>query len=475
MMRHTIKYGPKILTALWMFLFLPSADLKGQSFELEPHQQLARDILQEIIEINTVDSAGTTKAAKALERRLLEAGFSDEDVRVVGPTQKKMNLVARLRGRDTGRPAILLLAHLDVVEALRSDWNMDPWKMIEQDGHFYGRGVIDDKDEAAIYTANLIRYKQEGFVPDRDIIIALTADEEGGEHNGVQWLLENHRELIDAEYALNEGGGGEIKDGKHRLNAVQASEKVYQNFNLRTVNPGGHSSLPRDDNAIYELAEALVRISEYQFPIELNEVTEAYFRGTAEVEGGSVAMNINTMLADPTNELAVARIQSEPGWNARLRTTCVATRLDGGHANNALPQTAEAIVNCRILPTHNPQDVLSSLRRVVGTQVEVTPMGQANPSPPSPLRTSVLEPIQQITEEMWPGVPIVPIMATGATDGLYLRRAGIPTYGVSGIFADVDDNRAHGQDERILIKSFFEGQEFLFRLVKALSSPAGVS
>ena len=475
MMRHTIKYGPKILTALWMFLFLPSADLKGQSFELEPHQQLARDILQEIIEINTVDSAGTTKAAKALERRLLEAGFSDEDVRVVGPTQKKMNLVARLRGRDTGRPAILLLAHLDVVEALRSDWNMDPWKMIEQEGQFYGRGVIDDKDEAAIYTANLIRYKQEGFVPDRDIIIALTADEEGGEHNGVQWLLENHRELIDAEYALNEGGGGEIKDGKHRLNAVQASEKVYQNFNLRTVNPGGHSSLPRDDNAIYELAEALVRISEYQFPIELNEVTEAYFRGTAEVEGGSVAMNINTMLADPTNELAVARIQSEPGWNARLRTTCVATRLDGGHANNALPQTAEAIVNCRILPTHNPQDVLSSLRRVVGTQVEVTPMGQANPSPPSPLRTSVLEPIQQITEEMWPGVPIVPIMATGATDGLYLRRAGIPTYGVSGIFADVDDNRAHGQDERILIKSFFEGQEFLFRLVKALSSPAGVS
>ena len=347
--------------------------------------------------------------------------------------------------------------------------------MIEQDGHFYGRGVLDDKDEAAIYTANLIRYKQEGFVPDRDIIIALTADEEGGEYNGVQWLLENHRELIDAEYALNEGGGGEIKDGKHRLNAVQASEKVYQNFNLRTVNPGGHSSLPRDDNAIYELAEALVRISEYQFPIELNEVTEAYFRGTAEVEGGSVAMNINTMLADPTNELAVARIQSEPGWNARLRTTCVATRLDGGHANNALPQTAEAIVNCRILPTHNPQDVLSSLRRVVGTQVEVTPMGQANPSPPSPLRTSVLEPIQQITEEMWPGVPIVPIMATGATDGLYLRRAGIPTYGVSGIFADVDDNRAHGQDERILIKSFFEGQEFLFRLVKALSSPAGVS
>ncbi|MBH16503.1 MAG: peptidase M20 [Gemmatimonadetes bacterium] len=458
-----------------MLILVTSGDLRGQSFQLEPHQQLARDILQEIIEINTVDSAGTTEAARALERRLLAAGFSDEDVHVIGPTEKKMNLVARLRGRDTGRPAILLLAHLDVVEALRTDWNMDPWTLIEQDNHFYGRGVTDDKDEAAIYTANLIRYKQEGFVPDRDIIVALTADEEGGEYNGVQWLLENHRELIDAEYALNEGGGGEIKDGEHRLNAVQASEKVYQNFNLKALNPGGHSSLPRDDNAIYDLANALVRISEYRFSVMLNEVTEAYFQGTADVEGGSVAMNIATMLADPSNELAIARIQSEPGWNARLRTTCVATRLNGGHANNALPQTAEAIVNCRMLPTHDPEDVLSSLRRVAGSQVEVTPMGQANPSPPSPLRTSVLEPIQKITEEMWPGVPIVPIMATGATDGLYLRRAGIPTYGVSGIFTDVDDNRAHGQDERILIKSFFEGQEFLFQLVKALSSGANIS
>lgn len=474
-MNKTIRYGSKIFSAFWILLVLIPGNLGGQGLQLQPHQQLARDILQEIIEINTVDSAGTTKAAKALERRLLEAGFAEEDVHVIGPSEKKMNLVARLRGRDTGRPAILLLAHIDVVEALRTDWNMDPWKLIEQDDHFYGRGVTDDKDEAAIYTANLIRYKQEGFVPDRDIIVALTADEEGGEFNGVQWLLENHRELIDAEYALNEGGGGEIKDGKHRLNAVQASEKVYQNFNLRSVNPGGHSSLPRDDNAIYDLANALIRIGEYRFPIMLNEVTEAYFKGTADVEGGSVAMNIATMLADPSNELAVARIQSEPGWNARLRTTCVATRLNGGHADNALPQTAEATVNCRMLPTHDPEEVLSSLRRVAGSQTEVTAMGRANPSPPSPLRASVLDPIQKITEEMWPGVPIVPIMATGATDGLYLRRAGIPTYGVSGIFTDVDDNRAHGQDERILIKSFFEGQEFLFQLVKALSSGANIS
>ena len=474
-MKKTIRYGSKIFSAFWILLVLIPGNLGGQGLQLQPHQQLARDILQEIIEINTVDSAGTTKAAKALERRLLEAGFAEEDVHVIGPSEKKMNLVARLRGRDTGRPAILLLAHIDVVEALRTDWNMDPWKLIEQDDHFYGRGVTDDKDEAAIYTANLIRYKQEGFVPDRDIIVALTADEEGGEFNGVQWLLENHRELIDAEYALNEGGGGEIKDGKHRLNAVQASEKVYQNFNLRSVNPGGHSSLPRDDNAIYDLANALIRIGEYRFPIMLNEVTEAYFKGTADVEGGSVAMNIATMLADPSNELAVARIQSEPGWNARLRTTCVATRLNGGHADNALPQTAEATVNCRMLPTHDPEEVLSSLRRVAGSQTEVTAMGRANPSPPSPLRASVLDPIQKITEEMWPGVPIVPIMATGATDGLYLRRAGIPTYGVSGIFTDVDDNRAHGQDERILIKSFFEGQEFLFQLVKALSSGANIS
>ncbi len=306
-------------------------------------------------------------------------------------------------------------------------------------------------------------------MPDRDIIVALTADEEGGQFNGVQWLIQNRRDLIDAAYALNEGGGGAIKDGENQLNSVQASEKVYQSFNLRATNPGGHSSQPRDDNAIYDLMNALLRISEYRFPVMLNEVTRAYFSGVAGVEGTAIAGAIRTLLADPRNAPAVERLQAFPHYNARMRTTCVATRLSGGHADNALPQTAEAMVNCRILPNQAPAAVLATLRRIGGSAVEITPDATPNPSPPSPLSAEVLGPIERITEEMWPGVPVVPVMSTGATDGLYLRRAGIPVYGVSGIFGDVDDARAHGQDERILIKSFLEGQEFLYRLVKALS------
>ena len=454
---------------LTLGLAISATAVATQELTLEPHQELAREILRELIEINTVDSAGTTAAAEAMARRLLDAGFPAEDVNVVGPNERKMNLVARLRGRNTGRPAILLLAHLDVVEALPSDWNMDPFTFNERDGYYYGRGVVDDKDEAAIYTANLIRLRQEGFVPDRDIIVALTADEEGGGFNGVQWLIENRRDLIDAEYALNEGGGGAIKDGVHQLNSVQASEKVYQSFTLTASNPGGHSSLPRSDNAIYDLANALVRVGEYHFPVMLNEVTEAYFRGTADVEGGPIAADIRMVLADPENGGAVERLQVYPYLNSRMRTTCVATRLSGGHADNALPQTATATVNCRILPNHNPAEVLLALRREAGRGIEVLATGQPNPSPPSPLSAAVLGPIERITEEMWPGVPVVPTMSTGATDGLYLRRAGIPTYGVSGLFGDVDDVRSHGQDERLLIKSFFEGQEFLYRLAKALS------
>ncbi len=467
-MRHSFA-GLAAAFALIVTFTLNVAGVAGQELRLEPHQELARDLFRELIEINTTESEGTALAAEAMARRLLDAGFPPEDVQVVGPNDRKLNLVARLRGRDTGRAPILLLAHLDVVEALRSDWTVDPWTFTEADGYYYGRGVTDDKDEAAIYTANLIRYKEEGFVPDRDIIVALTADEEGGGANGVRWLLENRRDLIDAEYALNEGGGGALKDGVHQLNSVQASEKVYQNFDLRATNPGGHSSLPRDDNAIYELATVLTRISQYDFPVMLNEVTEAYFRGTAAVEGGALAEDILSVLENPGNERAVGRLRTFPHLNARLRTTCVATRLSGGHANNALPQTADALVNCRILPNHNPAQVLLTLRELAGPRVEVTARGQPNPSPPSPLAPSVLGPIERITEEMWPGVPVVPVMSTGATDGLYLRRAGILTYGVSGLFGDVDDVRAHGQDERILIESFYEGQEFLYRLVKALT------
>jgi acetylornithine deacetylase/succinyl-diaminopimelate desuccinylase-like protein len=439
--------------------------------ELPPHQQLARDLLQELIEIDTTDSKGdNTLAAQAMANQLLAAGFDEADVHVLEPAPKKGNLVVRLRGRDVGRKPILLLAHIDVVEADPADWSMDPFEFIEEDGYFYGRGVLDDKNEAAIHVANLIRLKQEGFQPDRDIIVALTADEEGGPHNGVTWLLENHRDLIDAEYALNEGGGGAIIDGVYSANSVQASEKVYQDFNLIVTNPGGHSSLPLKDNAIYRLSDALSRIRNYDFPVRLNEITREFFERSAELEEGPAGDAMRGILQSPPDPASIAELSNAPFLNSRMRTTCVATMVDAGHAPNALPQRAQANVNCRILPGESIDSVQNTLEAVIGdNQIVVSTVNQATPSEPSPLSPEVLAPIERITEQMWPGVAVIPTMSTGATDGLFLRNAGIPVYGVSGIFVDVNDIRAHGQDERMLKKSFFEGQEFLYELTKALS------
>jgi len=438
---------------------------------LLPHQQLARDILKELIEIDTTDSKGdNTAAAQAMANRLLAAGFPAEDVQVLGPVDKKGNLVARYRGRESGRRPLLLLAHIDVVEADPADWTLDPFTFIEQDGYYYGRGTSDDKDEAAIHIANFIRMKEEGFQPDRDIIVALTADEEGGNHNGVQWLLENHPDLIDAEYALNEGGGGSMNDGIHVSNNVQASEKVYQTFILETTNPGGHSSLPVKDNAIYHLADALVRIRNHDFPVSLNEVTQLFFSRSAELEQGDLADAMRGVQESPPDPAAIAYLSGTPYYNSRLRTTCVATRLDAGHADNALPQRARATVNCRVLPGESIDAVHNTLETVIGDdQISITRAAPAKPSPPSPLTEEMLGAIESITEDMWPGVPVIPTMSTGATDGLYLRIADIPVYGVSGLFGDIDDVRAHGQNERIRIESYFEGQEFLYRLTTTLS------
>ena len=439
--------------------------------DLLPHQQLARDILKELIEIDTTDSVGdNTAAAQAMADRLLAAGFPAEDVQVLGPAEKKGNLVARYRGRDTGRKPLLLLAHIDVVEADPADWTLPPFTFIEEDGYYYGRGTTDNKDEAAIHIANLIRMKEEGFQPDRDIIVALTADEEGGDHNGVQWLLENHAELIDAEYALNEGGGGAMKDGRHVANGVQASEKVYQTFTLEVTNPGGHSSLPLKDNAIYHLADALVRIRNHDFPVSLNEVTQLFFERSAELEEGELADAMRGVLQSPPDPAAIAYFSNTPFYNSRLRTTCVATRLDAGHADNALPQRALATVNCRVLPGESISSVENTLQTVIGDeQVTMSRVNDATPSPSSPLTPEMLGAIETITESMWPGVPVIPMMSTGATDGLYLRNVGIPVYGVSGLFRDIDDNRSHGQNERIRIESYFEGQEFLYQLTQTLS------
>lgn len=437
---------------------------------------LARGLLEQLIEIDTTDSerGDNTRAAQVLADALLEADFPSEDVHVLVPNgfPTKGNLVARLRGSDPDAEPILLLAHLDVVEALAEDWSPDipPFEFQERDGYFYGRGTADDKDECAIHTANLIRLRREGFVPERDIVIALTADEETGTRNGVEFLLEEHRELIDAGFALNEGGGGMERNGRKVSNNVQAAEKVYLSFWFAAENPGGHSSLPVRENAIYELSAALLAVREFDFPVMLNEVTEEFFDRSADLVGGETGEAMRRIVDNPDDAAALAVLSRQASYNARLRTTCVAALVDGGHAENALPQLARANVNCRLLPGHDPDEVEETLRKLAASfGVDVERRREATPSPPSPLTPEVLGAIERVTEEMWPGVPVLPVMSSGATDGLYLRNAGIPVYGVSGIFGDMDDVRVHGRDERIRIDHFHEGQEFLYRLVKALA------
>jgi acetylornithine deacetylase/succinyl-diaminopimelate desuccinylase-like protein len=434
-------------------------------------QEFARDIFRELIEINTTHSSGsTTQAAEAMAERLKSAGFPAADVQVVESAPRKGNLVARLQGTGARQP-ILLLAHLDVVEARREDWSIDPFRFLERDGYFYGRGTNDIKSGAALLIADLIRMKKEGFVPNRDLIVALTADEEAGDDNGVDWLLKNRRDLISAEYCLNtDGGGGAIKAGKHILVEIQTGEKVFQSFSLEVRNRGGHSSLPTRDNAIYRLAAGLMRLAEFEFPVRLNETTRAFFERTAKLETGQTSSDMKALARATPDPLAIQRLSVTPHYNALMRTTCVATMLEGGHAENALPQKARAVVNCRMLPGDSPAEIRETLRKVLkDDQISLEPLQAARPSPPSPLRDEVMMPMESITEEMWPGLPVIPVMSTGATDGLYLRIAGIPVYGVSGLFDDVDDVRAHGRDERIGVREFYEGAEFMYRLIKALS------
>ena len=432
-------------------------------------QVLARDVYKQLIEINTTDSSGsTTDAADAMAQRLLAAGFPAADVQVLGPVARKGTLVAPLRGRAAQLKPLLLLAHLDVVEAKREDWSFDPFVFREEGGYFYGRGTTDDKAMAAIWVTNLIRMKQQGLVPKRDIVLALSADEEGGDYNGVSWLLENHRPLVDAAYGINEGGGGEFANGKRLLNALQASEKVYLSFSAEASNPGGHSSRPAKDNAIYHIAEALGRLAHYDFPVELNEVTRTFFARMAKVESGQLAQD---MAAVARGEAAAsARLSEQPYYNALMRTTCVATMLQAGHAENALPQMARATINCRILPGKPADEVENTLRRVLADdKIRLTRMAPPKPSDPSPLTPEIMGAAERVVQEMWPEVPVVPTMGTGATDGLYFRNAGIAIYGIDGLFEDVNDARAHGKDERMAVQSFYEGQEFLWRLVSALT------
>jgi acetylornithine deacetylase/succinyl-diaminopimelate desuccinylase-like protein len=348
---------------------------------------------------------------------------------------------------------------------------MDPFQLIEKGGYFYGRGTSDDKAQAAVWVANLLRYKREGFRPDRDLILALTADEEGGgPYNGVDWLLKNEHSLIEADYALNEGGKGESVNGKRIANDIGLAEKTYADFRLEVHNKGGHSSRPVPDNAIYHLAGALYRLSSYSFPMQLNDVTRAYFSQLAKIETGPVATDLSQVAQG--SEDAMQRVaEQSPGINAMLRTTCVATQLEGGHAPNALPQLAAANVNCRILPDDTVENVLATLKKVVNDdQVSVLIKENEGKAPASPMRPDIMKAFNQVSDIMWPGVITLPSMATGASDGRYLREAGIPTYGIQGFFLDRNDVRAHGRDERMPVQSFYEGQTFLYELVKKLST-----
>jgi acetylornithine deacetylase/succinyl-diaminopimelate desuccinylase-like protein len=442
------------------------------SAQSDPHQTSAREIFKQLVEINTTDSVGsTTAAAEAMAARFRAAGFPEADIKVVGPNPRKGNLVVRYRGNGSKRP-LILLAHLDVVEAKREDWSFDPFTLTEKDGYLYGRGTADDKTMAAVFVANLLRLKSEKFVPSRDLILALTADEEGGNFNGVKWLLANQRSLIDADYAINEGGGGVMRKGKYLTNEVQAAEKVYQDIRLEVRNSGGHSSMPVKDNAIYRLSAGLSKIGAFDFPVELNEITRTYFQRSAPAQlDPQTRADMLAVAKVPPDPAAVARLSAQsPYFNSIMRTTCVATKLEGGHATNALPQLAAANVNCRILPGVSPAKVLETLVKIVDDpNIRFSFVGEATPSKPAVLRDDVMSAVTTIAGAMYPGVPVVPTMSTGATDGLYLRNAGIPTFGVDGLFDDIDDVRAHGRDERVGIKQFNEDLEFQYRLIKTLA------
>jgi acetylornithine deacetylase/succinyl-diaminopimelate desuccinylase-like protein len=445
--------------------------------------QLAHDIFQQLIEINTTDSVGsTTVAAEAMAKRLLDAGFAPADVKVLGPNNRKGNLVARYHGTgSSGLKPILIIGHLDVVEARREDWTTDPFQFVEKDGYYYGRGTQDMKVSDAILVTTFIRLKREGYQPDRDIILALTADEEGGTSNGVDWLLKNHRDLVDAAFALNPDAGGVTTVKGKPLNVdVEANEKLYADYELDATNPGGHSSLPVPDNAIYHIADALSRLEHAAFPFELNPITRAYFERRAALESGQIAADMQAVLRTPPDAQAVVRLSEDARFNSLMRTTCVATRLNAGHANNALPQQAQAIVNCRILPGHTKEEIREKLIAIFADpKVTVKYVDDAyrvfDRAPdtkafaPILPPAEVMQPLERVTDAMWPSAPVIPEMETGASDSIYTVAAGIPSYGISGVALDQDDVRAHGKDERVRVSSYYDGVEFYYRYLKALT------
>lgn len=432
-----------------------------------------RDLYKELLEINTTLSVGScTDAANAMKAHLVKAGYPESDLHIIAaPGQPKNgNLIALLPGTDASLKPLMLLAHIDVVEAKREDWVRDPFKLTEEDGYFYARGASDDKAMASIFADSMVRFKQEGYKPKRGIKLALTCGEETPNNfNGVKYLIEHHRDLMDAGFALNEGGGGRLdgKTGKYQYNGIQAGEKLYQDFTLETTNRGGHSSRPTPDNAIYQMAQALQKIQAFEFPVEFNDATRGYLTKFGEIVGGTQGADMKAAAASGDAE-AIARLKKDPSLNGTLHTTCVATQINGGHAPNALPQRATVNVNCRIFPGHPPEEIRQTLIKVIGDE-GVKVVFQAEPEqagPPPKLTPDILGPVEKLTREMFPGVPVVPAQSSGATDGRFLTPVGIPTYGVSGMFSDGATTGAHGLNERIRVQSLLEGREFLYRLAK---------
>ncbi len=438
-----------------------------------PDQLAYRDLYKELVETNTTLSVGScTLAAEKMAARLKGAGYADTDMEVIVPAEhpKWGALIANLKGSDARLKPVMLLAHVDVVEANRADWVRDPFTLIEEGGYFYARGASDDKAMASIFTDSMIRYKAEGFKPRRGLKLALTCGEETSDtFDGVEWLLKNRPEALSAEFALNEGAGGRLNEkGERQFLGIQAGEKVYQDFTLVTTNPGGHSSRPSKDNAIYHLSGALARLGAHDFPIAINEATRNHFAKMGPIEGGESGAAMTAVANDPTNTAAVAIVAKDASRNSMMRTTCVATMVTAGHAPNALPQRAQANVNCRILPGESIESVRKQLMTVFADdKISVTPVGVPSPvSPPPPLTKTIIAPIEKVSARMWPGVPLVPAMSTGATDGRFINAAGTPTYGLSGIFGEPDGGGVHGLNERVRVDALYDGRDFLYEVVK---------
>ena len=480
MRRLLITLGGLCLSAAF-----PSIAVAQDSLPQSPagDRALAREIFKQLVEINTTDTpqGNVTTATTAMQHRFLDAGFAPEDVRLLGPDPRKQNLVVRIRAAATPtKKPVLFLCHIDVVQALPSDWSTDPFQFVEKDGYYYGRGTQDMKDSDAALVETFLRLHREGYKPQRDLILALTADEEGGKFNGADWLVREHRDLVDAAFVINpDAGGVELENGRPVMAEVEATEKLYADYQVTATNRGGHSSLPRPDNAIYELTTALNHLAACTFPFELNPVTRRYFQDLAQSETGQTAADMRAILATPPDPVAAARLSQEPDFNSRFRTTCVATRLNAGHANNALPQTARAIINCRILPGHSPEETRKQLISIFGDpqlKVEyISSLGDVTGSAPDreaivPQAPSdeVWQPLKSLTQAIWPQIPVAPEMEAGASDSIYFAQAGIPCYGYSAIALERDDVRAHGRDERLPIDSYWKSLDFWYSFARKL-------